>query len=178
MFKAAKELHSSLIRNSLKSLLVSPLIRKFQVCAVRAIRIGNLNKENIWLQRRKMEKVLEDNEHIVCFLPCITAMVEKKKAKARRTRNDSGSSEEDGKEFNKNNCSICFWIVFNWPEYGISSFAEHISREFLTVEFDLISCKTIRSRGKLKIVSLFIANTATSAIFFQFIEVFFFYKIF
>ena len=67
MFKAAKELRSNLIRNSLKSFVVSLLIKKFQVCAVRAICIGNLSKENIWLQRRKMEKVLEDNEHIVCF---------------------------------------------------------------------------------------------------------------
>ena len=67
MFKAAKELRSSLIRNYLKSFVVSPLIKKFQVCAVRAICIGNLSKENIWLQRRKMEKVLEDNKHIVCF---------------------------------------------------------------------------------------------------------------
>ena len=67
MFKAAKELRSNLIRNSLKSFVVSPLIKKFQVCAVRAICIGNLSKENIWLQRRKMEKVLEDNEHIVFF---------------------------------------------------------------------------------------------------------------
>ena len=67
MFKAAKELRSSLIRNSLKSFVVAPLIRKFQVCAVRAICVGTLNKENIWLQRRKMEKLLEDNEHIVCF---------------------------------------------------------------------------------------------------------------
>ena len=67
MFKAAKELRSSLIRNSLKSFVVSPMIKKFQVCAVRATCIGNLSKENIWLQRRKMEKVLEDNEHIVCF---------------------------------------------------------------------------------------------------------------
>ena len=55
MFKAAKELRSSLIRNSLKSFVVSPMIKKFQVCAVRAICIGNLSKENIWLQRRKME---------------------------------------------------------------------------------------------------------------------------
>ena len=67
MVKAAKELHSSFIRNSLKLFVVSLLIRKFQVCAVRAICIGNLSKENIWLQRRRMEKVLEDNEHIVCF---------------------------------------------------------------------------------------------------------------
>ena len=73
-----------------------------------------------------MEKVLENNEYVVCFFSCITAMVEQKKAKVRRTRNDSRSSEEAGEEFNNNNCDISFWIVFNWPEYGISSFAEHI----------------------------------------------------
>ena len=61
MFKAAKELRRSLMRNSLKSFVVAPLIRKFQVCAVRAICIGTLSKENIWLYRRKMENLLEDN---------------------------------------------------------------------------------------------------------------------
>ena len=164
MFKAAKELRSNLIRNSLKLFVVSPLIKKFQVCAVRAICIGNLSKENIWLQRRKTEKVLEDNEHIVCFFSCITAMVEKKNTKPRRRRDNSGSSEEDAEESVNNNCGIFFWIVFNWPEYGISSFAAHISREFLTAEFDLISCKAIRSRGKLTILYLFIANTITSVV--------------
>ena len=44
MFKAAKELRNSLIKNSLKSFVVAPLIRKFQVCAVRAICIRTLNK--------------------------------------------------------------------------------------------------------------------------------------
>ena len=111
-----------------------------------------------------MEKVLEDNEHIVCFFSRITAMVEKKNTKARRRRNDSGSSEEDGEESINNNCGISFWIVFNWPAYGISSFAEHISREFLTAEFDLISCKAIRSRGKPTILYLFIVNTVTSVV--------------
>ena len=164
MFKAAKELRSSLIRNSLKSFVVAPLIRKFQVCAVRAICVGTLNKENIWLQRRKMEKLLEDNEHIVCFFSCITAMVENKKAKAGKRRNDSGSSEEDMEESSSNNCGISFWIVFNWPEYGISSFAEHISRGFLTAEFDLISCKAIRSRVRLTILYLFIVDTVTSVV--------------
>ena len=67
MFKTAKKIHSSLIRRSLKLFVVSPLIRKFQVCAVRGICIGNLSKENVWLQRRKTEKVLEDSEHIVFF---------------------------------------------------------------------------------------------------------------
>ena len=60
-------------------------------------------------------------------------MVENKKAKAGKRRNDSGSSEEDMEEFNSNNCGISFWIVFNLPEYGISSFAEHISRHFVFI---------------------------------------------
>ena len=149
MFKAAKELRSSLIRNSLKSSMVALLIRKFQLCAVRAICIGTLSKQNIWFQRRKMEKLLEGNEHFLCFFSCITAMVENKQAKAGERRNDSGSSENDEEESSSNNCGISFWIVFNWPEYSISSFAEHISREFLTAQFDLISCKAIRSRGTL-----------------------------
>ena len=67
MFKVTKELRSSLIINSLKSFAVSPLIKKIQVCAVRAICIGDLSKENIWLQRGKLEKDLENNEHIVYF---------------------------------------------------------------------------------------------------------------
>ena len=114
---------------------------------------------------KTIEKVLENNEHIVCFFSCITAMVEEKNTKARRRRrDDSASSEEDAEESVNNNCGISFWIVFNWLEYGISSFAEHISREFLTAEFDLISCKAIRSRGKLTILYLFIVNTVTSVV--------------
>ena len=48
MFKTVQELRSNLMRNSLKSFVVSPLIRKFQRCAVRAICIGTLSKENKW----------------------------------------------------------------------------------------------------------------------------------
>ena len=125
-----------------------------------------------------MEKLLEDNEHIVCFFSCITAMVENKKAKAGKRRNDSGSSEEDMEESSSNNCGISFWIVFNWPEYGISSFAEHISREFLTAEFDLISCKAIRSRGRLTILNLFIVTRFFSNIFAVHSSNFYFSKIF
>ena len=86
------------------------------MCAVRTICIGILSKENMWLQRRKMEKLLEDNEHIVCFFSCIIAMVENKKANAEKSKHDSGSSEEDVEEYCSNNCGISFWITFNSPE--------------------------------------------------------------
>ena len=85
-------------------------------------------------------------------------MFENNKAKAGKRRNDSGSTEEDIEESSSNNCGISFWIVFNWPEYGISSFAEHISREFLTTGFDLISYKATRSRRRLTILYLFIVK--------------------
>ena len=101
------------------------------MCVVRAICIETLSKEkNIWLQREKMGKLLEDNEHIACFFSCITSMVENKKAKAGKRRNDSGSSEKDVEESSNNNCGISFWIVFNWPKYGISSFSSYIKRIF------------------------------------------------
>ena len=88
----------------------------------------------------------------------------KQESKSREEEKWFRSNEEDVEECSSNNCGMSFWIVFNWPEYGISSFAEHISREFLTAEFDLISCKAIRSRGRLTILYLFIVNTVTSVV--------------
>ena len=74
-----------------------------------------------------MEKLLEDNEHIVCFFfRALLLWLKTKKAKAGKRKNDSGSREEDVEESCCNNCGTSFWIVFNRPEYGISSFAEHI----------------------------------------------------
>ena len=72
------------------------------------------------------KNVLQDNEHIVCFFSCFTAMVKKDKAKGRRKRNDQGSSEEDEEKISNNSYGISLWIMFNWPEYGIWSIAEHI----------------------------------------------------
>ena len=61
-----------------------------------------------------MEKILEDNEHMVCFFfSCTTAMVEHKKVKTGQRRNESGSGEEDVEKSSSNNCGISFWIVFN-----------------------------------------------------------------
>ena len=84
MFKAAKELRSSLIRNSLKLFMVSPLIRKFQACAVTPICNGILSKENVWLQSRKMEKFLEGNEHIVRFFRALLLWWKTRKQKQER----------------------------------------------------------------------------------------------
>ena len=57
-----------------------------------------------------MEKILEDNEHNVCFFSCITAIGEKKKAKPRKRRRNEDDDEEECSNFN---CGVFFWIVFN-----------------------------------------------------------------
>ena len=79
-----------------------------------------------------------------------------------KIKEEERKMEEDGEEFSNNNCGITFWVLFNSSEYDISSFEEYISRELLTGELDLISCKVIWSRGKLKILYLLMVNTVTS----------------
>ena len=51
----------------------------------------NLKERKYMASEKKDGKALEDNEHIVCFFSCITALVENKKAKAGQRRNDSGA---------------------------------------------------------------------------------------
>ena len=99
----------------------------------------NLKQRKYMASEKKDGKVFRGQwAYGMFFFSCIIAMVENKKAKAGKKRNHSGSSKEDVEESCNNNCDISFWIVFNWPEYGILSFAEHISREFLTGELDLL----------------------------------------
>ena len=88
----------------------------------------NLKQTKYMASEKKDGKVFRGQWAFCMFFSCITAMVENKQAKAGERRNDSGSSEKDVEESSSNNCDISFWIVFNWPEYDISSFAEHISR--------------------------------------------------
>ena len=125
---------------------------------------------------KKDGKILEEMSILYVSFRALQLWWKRRKQKQGGRRNDSGSSEEDGKESSNNNYGISFWIVFNSPEYGNSWFAEHISREFLTAEFDLISYKAIRSRGRLTILYLFIVNTViyvvcSIAIYLPFIQV-------
>ena len=114
----------------------------------------NLKQRKYMALEKKDGKAFRGQWAYSMFFWWFTAMGEKNKAKAGKRRNDSGSSGEDVEESSNNNCGISFWIVFNWAEHGISSFAEHISREFLTAEFDLIFCKAMRSRARLTILYL------------------------
>ena len=80
----------------------------------------NLKQRKYVVSEKKDGKAFRGQwAYCMFFSSCITAMVENKKAKAGKRRNDSGSSEEDVEESSSNSWGISFWIVFNWPEYGI-----------------------------------------------------------
>ena len=77
-FKPQRQLRSNVIKNALKAYVVGPLTLKYQVCAVRSLCVDGVSKEKIWITRRLLESLLEENPYVVCFFSCITALSEGK----------------------------------------------------------------------------------------------------
>ena len=106
-FKPQRQLRSNVIKNALKTYVVRPLTSKYQVSAVRSLCVDGVSKEKIWMTRRLLESLLEENPYVVCFFSCITALSD-----------------------DQISIGISLWIVFNWPESGFAAFEEYISKEF------------------------------------------------
>ena len=118
----------------MKAYAVGPLTLKYQVCAVRSLCVDGASKEKIWATRRLQESLLEENPHVVCFFSCITALSEGKHGRNNRRSNKDRSNSEDETVAEEIFCpGISLWIVFNWPESGLSAFKEYISKEILAV---------------------------------------------
>ena len=152
-FKPQRQLRSSLIKNTLKSFIVSPLVSKYQICGVRSLCSVGCSKEDVWLLRRQLENILIENPRVVCFFSCITAVCNVPAQKRKRKDNESDESTEEETQTSVQT-GISFWIAFDWPEYGLSAFENHISREFLSAKLDIVSCKAIRPRGKTEFILL------------------------
>jgi len=52
--------------------------------------------------------------------------------------------------FEKNDvhAGISFWVVFDWAQYGIQAFENHLAKLILKSNLNLHSCKAIKGRGK------------------------------
>ena len=154
-FNPQRQLRSKVIKNALKAFVVGTLTKKYQVCAVRSLCISGTGKEKIWLTRRMLENLLEQNPYVVCFFSCITALKDKKKkSKDKKFNKDDNETDSEADDENHSDEVFCpgiaFWIVFDWPESGLAAFEEYISKEILSAVLDIHSCKAIRSRGKNK----------------------------
>ena len=122
-FKPQRQLRSNIIKNTLKAYVVGPLILKYQVCAVRSLFVYGVSKEKIWITRRLLERFLEENHYVVCFFSCITGLSERKHGKNNQRSNKDSRNGEDDTVAEQIFCpGISLWIVFNWPESGLSAF--------------------------------------------------------
>ena len=129
------------LRRNLKSALLGlSLLMVFQ------------NKK-IWIAKRLLESLLEENPYLVCFFSCITVLLEGNHGKISRLSNKNTSNSEDEAVAEQIFFpGISLWIVFNWTESELAAFEENISKEILAAGFDLRSCKAIRGRGKISLL--------------------------
>ena len=94
-FKPQRQLRSSVIKNALKAYVVESLKSKCQVCAVRSLYVDGVSKEKIWITRRLLESLLEENPYVLCFFSCITALSEGNYGKKNRRSNKDSSDSKD-----------------------------------------------------------------------------------
>ena len=90
------------------------------------------NGQNETLEAHQlMESTLDKEGHVVGYFSCGPAL---------STKVDGESDDVPG---------LAFWVIFDWPEYGIGAFENYLSKLIL----DILSCKADKGRSK------FIINT-------------------
>ena len=129
-FKGRNSLRSNMLKRALKSYIIPPVLKKYQVISLSALWDDDQPEENrIWLKRKMSDKK------------------NGRKRKRNEDESDSDFDDNEAAEESKDYPGIAFWIAFDWPEYGVSAFEEIILKEFLSGGFCLSSCKVIKSRG-------------------------------
>ena len=137
----------------MKAYAIGLLTSKYQACAVSSVCVDGVSKEKIWITRRLLESLLEENPSVVCFFSCITALLDGNYGNKNRRSNKDSSKSEDETIAEQTSCpGTSLWIVFNWPESGLAAFKEYKSKEILAAGLDLRSCKAIRGRGKTSLL--------------------------
>ena len=67
-FKGQNSLRSNVLKRALKSYIIPPVLKKYQVIALRALWDDDQPDENrIWFRRKTMEDVLSRSEHVGFF---------------------------------------------------------------------------------------------------------------
>ena len=123
-----RELRCVPLKSALKCLVVQQISSYYQVAAVRAL--IKEHESEIWKVRQVFEEKLRNDLHIVGFFSCATALKQK-----------------IGEEY-KEVPGISFWVMFDWPEYGLAAFENNLTKMFLSTGLSILSCKAVKGRGK------------------------------
>ena len=65
-----------------------------------------------------------------------------------------GSSNANKEPF----AGISFFVIFDWPQYGLIGYEDHLSKIFLETGVHMVSCKAIRGRGMNFFLNYFISR--------------------
>ena len=122
-----KQIYSAAVRNGIKAYVVSHVVKLYDVIAVRFF--IDKEKGELFKVRRLVEEKLDKESHIKMFVSCLTAI----EIKSRETQEVC--------------VGISFWIAFDWPSYGVQAFENLITKLIMEEGADVISCKTVKSRG-------------------------------
>ena len=142
-----KQIKSKNVQRCLRDLIVTKVITKYQIVAVRAMFEREDAEKTIWGKRQLMENMLLENKCVGLFFSCVT-MLERRKRK--RKRND-GSESSDSENDDSSDCSrgLAFWVAFDWPEHNASDFECVMTKKFLEAGLQITDCKVIPARGNL-----------------------------
>ncbi|XP_057293352.1 uncharacterized protein LOC130621979 [Hydractinia symbiolongicarpus] len=167
---ANRQLRSEVLKRALKACIVQPVIRKYQVVAVRAMWGSDVDaREVIWGKRMQMENILLSNEQVSCFFSCITYMARPRKRKSMRNEGEEEEEADSSSEGDNRNGAnapetfpgISFWIACDLPNCTLSQFETNLSKSFMQAGLNLTTCNAIQTRGKylnllvLEILSMF-----------------------
>ena len=123
-FVSKRELRCRPLEAGLRSLIAQHVTEYYQVAAVRALIRENMLE--IYNVREIFEKKLRKEEHVVGYFSCITGLKQKE----------------------KEILGISFWVIFDWPEYGLSAYESHLTKLFLSSGLSNLSCKAGRGKSK------------------------------
>ena len=129
VLKAVNRLRRKPLRQALKCFVTTNVCKYYEVASVRAL-LKSVGDLELWEARQKLEATLLSEKNIVGFFSCGTVLTQKAK--------DGNSSETPG---------LAFWVMFDWPEYGISALETYLSKLIIKTGLDLLHCGAVRGRG-------------------------------
>ena len=158
--KVTRQLRSIKLKNYLKSYICPNVLNYYDIAAVRVL--IEESSDEIWLTRRTLEELFGKEEHIVGFISCLTALrISKPKKAKKRKNNEADDDDHDVEKDEEENdttetdtreedvyAGISFWVIFDWPQYGLQAYENHLAKTVLKANMNLISCKSIKGRGK------------------------------
>ena len=115
---------------ALKCTVAQPISNFYQVVAIRALIKQGENSPEIWRVRQLLEGKLKSENKVVGFFSCPTALQQVVGGK---------KIEVPG---------MAFWVMFDWPEYGLTAFESHLTKLCLSCGISNLECKAVKARSK------------------------------